>query len=108
MKYYRKEMDIGLQELVEGASQEMVKKLNEKYKNGYSDWDNINIVQKLWDKLEDHVSRGLSKDNMVDIMNLAAFLWNMADAAERLFLMPETRKEQYNDEAEDGYLHHSD
>lgn len=100
MEYSSEEMDIGLEALVKGASEAMLTKLQFRYVDGYHGWDNINLIQELWDKLEDHIDKGLDRENMVDIMNLAAFLWNMADAAKRLHLLPETRKEQYSDAEE--------
>lgn len=100
MEYHSDEMDIGLEALVKGAAKAMLEKLQDRYEQGYHGWDNINLMQELWDKLEEHVDRGLGKENMVDIMNLAAFLWNMADAVENIYTVkpPKTRREREEEE----------
>jgi len=66
-----------LKRLASKASWAMRKKLGQKYEDGWSGWDDINRLLVFKEKLIDHVNRDLSQENLVDIMNLAAFIWNM-------------------------------
>jgi len=67
-----------LQSLVRKFGDAMRSKLKRKYLEGYTDWDNPALYRILQAKLLDHVARGFDRENMVDIGNLAAMLWNMA------------------------------
>ncbi|MEW6614012.1 MAG: hypothetical protein AB1401_00850 [Thermodesulfobacteriota bacterium] len=98
MKYFCEECDIGLDKLIDAVAMEMKKKLRRKHDEGYHGWDDIHFVQELWEKFEEHVDRGLEKDNMIDIMNLAAFLWNMADDAKEMNMLPAVTMRGFSEE----------
>jgi hypothetical protein len=63
-----------LHHLVDMFSKEMKIKLERKYwREGYSGWDNEGNKQYIKKLLTQHIE----KADMVDVANLAAFLWNM-------------------------------
>jgi hypothetical protein len=69
-----------LARLVDDFSGIMLKKLIEKKRSeGYEGWDepSISNIDGLWDQLTDHVEKGSDHDNLVDIANFCAFLWNL-------------------------------
>ena len=58
-------------------SDEMHKKLIQKYHEGYTGWDNYKLKSFLLESLEKHVERAKEDPNQwVDVANLAAMLWN--------------------------------
>lgn len=66
-----------LQALANDFGARMKEKLIDKYEQGYTGWDCINIVPGLESALQEHVKRALAGDYMqwIDVANLAAFLW---------------------------------
>lgn len=58
-------------------SAEMLTKLIEKAAEGYRGWDNSEDKDLLVSKFLKHVFKPLSKENLIDIANLAMFLWLM-------------------------------
>ncbi len=68
-----------LEKLTQIAAEAMYKKLLKKYWEGWFGWDDPKALPFLKQKLIDHVQKGFSANNMVDIMNLAAMIWNMEE-----------------------------
>jgi len=68
-----------LKKLVSKAAWAMRKKIGHKYEEGWSGWDDPDMLPVLKRKLVEHVNRDFSEDNMVDVMNLAAMIWNIGD-----------------------------
>ena len=69
-----------LDALVDAFALEMKKKLYKQYVKGYHGWDDPEMKALLETKLNEHVQRG--EEQMVDVANLAAMLWNMEQGAD--------------------------
>jgi len=68
-----------LRALVNKFGKAMLDKLDKKYSEGYKGWyeDNENNIEYLENALLDHFKKPLAKENLVDIANFCAFLWNI-------------------------------
>ncbi len=66
-----------LDKLVNSFAKEMKKKLKKKYLEGYTGWDNKEDEKLIKRKLKEHCLKKTDSENMVDIANLVAMLWNM-------------------------------
>lgn len=64
-----------LDKMVDAFAVEMKKKLRAKFLNGYTGWDNPNMLLRLHAKLKAHAYK--PGDQSVDIANLAAMIWNI-------------------------------
>ena len=69
--------DEALRQLVRAVSREMIRKLIEKLYQGWHGWDDAALLPMLKEKLREHVERGFDRENMIDVMNLAAMIWNL-------------------------------
>jgi hypothetical protein len=65
-------------QLVEVFGRHQVEKLKMKMREGYTGWDSPNSVEAMEVSLQQHVDKGfVDPENLVDIANLAMFLWNL-------------------------------
>lgn len=73
-------MNSELAKLVGAFSAAMICKLDRKAKQGWTGWDNPMLIDNLEKSLNEHVqvfnTTGNAKQ-LIDIANLAAFLWNL-------------------------------
>lgn len=53
------------------------RKLEEKGKEGYTEWDNPDFEWELKLKLKEHFKKEWTSENLVDIANFCNFLWNL-------------------------------
>lgn len=66
-----------LSAMVDAAARAMKNKLHQKRDNGaYSGWDDEELLPDLKQSLIKHIEKGFSEENMIDVMNLAAMIWN--------------------------------
>ena len=80
MKYVEDLRDVGLVRLCRAVSRVMYRKLRQKEMEGYGGWDDPNQEVEMRDWFMDHAYKALDSknpDDFVDVMNFAAFLWNM-------------------------------
>jgi hypothetical protein len=66
-----------LTELVNRFSDKMWHKLIRKLDQGYYGWDDPFLKKSLQESLIKHIEKGFDAENMVDVANLAAMLWNL-------------------------------
>ena len=66
-----------LERCVEVFSEDMLYKLKNKFLQGYDGWDDPNTLDFLKESLKSHMDKG----DMVDVANLAMFIWNIENGA---------------------------
>ena len=66
-----------LRELTRTVADKMYSKLLVKFKEGWEGWDDPDALPILKSKLIDHILKGFDPENMIDVMNLAAMIWNI-------------------------------
>lgn len=62
--------------LLDVVRAKMYRKLLQKWGKGFKGWDDPKFLPVLKQKLREHIDRGFDPENMIDVMNLAAMIWN--------------------------------
>ena len=65
-----------LRKLCSDVADEMYTKLLAKFRDGWEGWDDPESLPILKRKLRGHIKGGFDSENMIDVMNLAAMIWN--------------------------------
>ena len=69
---------LALEALAKKFQEAMFKRLKEKYGEGYQGWNDEehNPVERLEESFKEHLKKGFTEKNCIDMANFLAMIWN--------------------------------